>query len=173
MTIGLSNFTSSVASGRLRLVRTLLADELIPASALLAEKLSVQAGSKLRHLVRLDSEGGAPLSVDEVLMLPARARVIDEAMAASPLFMYLWQQKNRTNLVRTYYEITVNMPTMEEQEQLQINSEVPVLATSESIMHSTEKRIMNAVTRYRGDRCRLSGIVLLARKKTKQGLVGE
>jgi len=32
---------------------------------------------------------------------------------------------------------------------------------------------MNAVTRYRGDRCRLSGIVLLARKKTKQGLVGE
>lgn len=171
--IGLSNFTSSVASGRLRLVRTLLADELIPASALLAERLGVQAGSKLRHLVRLDSEGGAPLSVDEVFMPPARARVIDDAMAASPLFAHLWQQKTHTQLVRTYYEITVNMPTMEEQKQLQINSKVPVLVTSETIMDSTEKTIMNVVTHYRGDRCRLSGIVLLAQKKTKQGIVGE
>ena len=32
--IGLSNFTSSVAAGRLRLIRTLLADEMRPASAL-------------------------------------------------------------------------------------------------------------------------------------------
>jgi GntR family transcriptional regulator len=171
--IGLSNFTSSVATGRLRLVRTLLADELIPASALLAEKLGVQAGSRLRHLVRLDSEGRAPLSVDEVFMRPTLARVIDEAMAASPLFMHVWQQKTHTNLVRTYYEITVNMPTTEEQEQLQIDAKVPVLVTSETIMDSTERTIMNVVTHYRGDRCRLSATVLLAQKKTKRGIVGE
>ncbi len=88
-------------------------------------------------------------------------------------FCHLWQQKSRTNLVRTYYEITVNMPTLEEQKQLPINSNVPVLVTSETIMDSTEKAIMNVVTHYRGDRCCLSGIVLLAHKKTKQGLVGE
>ncbi len=171
--IGLSNFTSSVASGRLRLVRTLLADELVPASALLAERLSVQAGSRLRHLVRLDSEGGAPLSVDEVFMPPAFARVIDEEMAASPLFMHFWQQKAHTKLVRTFYEITVNTPTEDEQKELQIDSKVPVLVTSETIMDSRDKTIMNVVTRYRGDRCRLSGTVLLAQRKTKQGIVGE
>jgi DNA-binding GntR family transcriptional regulator len=71
--IELSNFTSSMASGRLRIVRTLLADELIPASAAVAKKLSVQPGSMLRHLVRLDSEGGAALSVDEVFMPPPRS----------------------------------------------------------------------------------------------------
>jgi len=171
--IGLSNFTSAVASGRLRIVRTLLADELIPASALLAKKLSVQAGSMLRHLVRLDSEGGAPLSVDEVFMPPAFARVIDDTIAASPLFAHLWQIKTHKTLVRTYYEITVNMPTEEERKQLQIDSMTPVLAASETIMDSTEKAVMNVVTHYRGDRCQLSGTVLLAQRKTKQGIVGD
>lgn len=173
LTIGLSNFTSSVASGRLRLVRTLLADEMIPASAVLAKKLSVQAGSMLRHLVRLDSEGGAPLSVDEVFMPPAFARAIDETIAASPLFAHLWQIKTHRNLIRTHYEITVNMPTMEQQKQLQIDSTVPVLVTSETVMDSTKKTVMIVVTRYRGDRCRLSATVHLAQKKTKQGIVGE
>ncbi len=171
--IGLSNFTSSVASGRLRIVRTLLADELIPASTAVAKKLSVQPGSMLRHLVRLDSEGGAPLSVDEVFMPPAFAGAIDDGIAASPLFAHLWQIKTHRNLVRTHYEITVNIPTMEEQKQLQIDPTVPVLVTSETVMDSTEKAIMNVVTRYRGDRCRLSGTVLLAQRKTKQGIVGE
>jgi GntR family transcriptional regulator len=171
--IGLSNFTSSVASGRLRLVRTLLTDELIPASASVAKKLSVQSGSMLRHLVRLDSEGGAPLSVDEVFMPPAYARAIDNTIAASPLFAHKWQLMSHKNLVRTHYEITVSMPSLEERKQLQIDSKVPVLVTSETVMDSAEKAIMNVVTRYRGDRCQLSGIVLLAQKKTKQGIVGE
>jgi DNA-binding GntR family transcriptional regulator len=65
------------------------------------------------------------------------------------------------------------MPTTEEQKQLQIKSMVPVLVTSETIMDSTEKTIMIVVTHYRGDRCRLSGTVALAQKKTKQGMVGE
>ena len=171
--IGLSNFTSSVASGRLRIVRTLLADELIPASATEAKKLSVQPGSMLRHLVRLDSEGGAPLSVDEVFMPPAFAGAIDDGIAASPLFAHLWQIRTHRNLVRTHYEITVNMPTLEEQKQLQIDSTVPVLVTSETVMDSTGKAVMNVVTRYRGDRCRLSGTVILTQRKTKQGIVGE
>ncbi len=171
--IGLSNFTSSVASGRLRIVRTLLTDELIPASAALAKKLSVQPGSMLRHLVRLDSEGGAPLSVDEVFMPPTFAGVIDDSIAASPLFAHLWQIKSHRILARTHYEITVNMPTMKEQKQLQIDSTVPVLVTSGTLVDSTKKVIMNVITRYRGDRCRLSGTVLLAQRKTKQGVVGE
>lgn len=171
--IGLTNFTSSVASGRLRIVRTLLSDRLIPASAPLAKKLSVQPGSMLRHLMRLDSEGGAPLSVDEVFMPPALAQVIDDSIAASPVFAHLWQIKAHTSLIRTYYEITVNMPTMEEQKQLQIDSMVPVLVTNETVMDSTERTIMNVVTRYRGDRCQLSGTVLLSQRKTKQGIIGE
>jgi DNA-binding GntR family transcriptional regulator len=171
--IELSNFTSSVASGRLRIVRTLLTDELIPASAAVAKKLKVQPGSMLRHLVRLDSEGSAPLSVDEVLMPPAFAGTMDESTAASPLFAHLWQIMTHRILVRTHYDITVNIPTMEEQKQLQIDSTVPVLVTSETVMDSTGKAVMYVVTRYRGDRCRLSGTVLLAQRKTKQGIVGE
>jgi GntR family transcriptional regulator len=171
--IGLSNFTSSVAAGRLRIIRTLVADELTPAPTAVAKKLKVQPGSMLRHLVRLDSEGGAPLSVDEVFLPPAFASAIDHEVAASPLFAHLWQKKHRRNLVRTNYEITVNMPTAEEQKQLQIDAKIPVLVTNETVMDSTERATMNVVTRYRGDRCQLSGTVLLAQRKTKQGIVGE
>jgi DNA-binding GntR family transcriptional regulator len=81
--------------------------------------------------------------------------------------------KSHRILVRTHYDITVNMPTLEEQKQLQIDSTVPVLVTSETVMDSTEKAVMNVITRYRGDRCLLSGTVLLAQRKTKQGIVGE
>jgi GntR family transcriptional regulator len=171
--ISLTSFTSSVASGRLRLVRTLLGDDMIPASAALAEKLHVQQGSMLRRLVRLDIEGGVPLSLDEVFMPPVFARIVDKTIAASPLFMHLWQEKARTSLVRTYYEITVRMPTAEHQEQLRIDSQIPVLVASETIMDSTDRAIMTAVTYYRGDRCCLSGTVLLTQKKTRKGILGE
>jgi DNA-binding GntR family transcriptional regulator len=171
--IGLSNFTSSVASGRLRIVRTLLTDEMIPAPSAIAAKLGVQAGSVIRHLVRLDSEGAAPLSVDKVYMPPALASAIDPAMAAAPLFAHLWQLKTHRSLVRTHYEITVKIPSMEEQQQLQIDSMVPVLVASETVMDSTETIAMVVVTYYRGDRCQLSGTVHLDQTKTKQGVVGE
>jgi DNA-binding GntR family transcriptional regulator len=171
--IGLSNFTSAVASGRLRIVRTLLADEMVPASGPIAAKLGVQPGSIVRHLMRLDSEGGAPLSVDKVYMPPALAQVVDGTMAASPLFAHLWQLKTHRSLIHTHYEITVNMPSMEEQQQLQIDSMVPVLVATETVMDSAEKPVMVVVTRYRGDRCQLSGTVHLDQKKTKQGVVGE
>jgi DNA-binding GntR family transcriptional regulator len=171
--IGLTNFTSSVAAGRLRLVRTLLTDEMTPAPAPIAAKLGVQAGSVVRHLVRLDSEGAAPLSIDKVYMPPALATSIDPTMAASPLFSHLWQLKTHRSLSRTHYEITVKMPTMEEQQQLQIDAMVPVLVASETVLDSTETPVMVVVTHYRGDRCQLSGAVHLERKKTKQGVVGE
>jgi GntR family transcriptional regulator len=171
--IGLSNFTSAVASGRLRIVRTLLADKMIPVPGAIAAKIGVQSGSVVRYLMRLDSEGGAPLSIDKVYMPPALAIAIDPTMAASPLFAHLWQLETHRSLIRTHYEITVRMPSREEQQQLLIDAMVPVLVASETVIDSTDTPVMVVVTYYRGDRCQLSGTVHLERKKTKQGIVGE
>ena len=173
VTVGLSNFTSQVASGRLRLVRTLMADEVIPASADLAARLGVQPDSLLRHLTRLDREGGSPMSVDEVFIPPARATGITASIASSPLFMHLWQHEMGLELVRTYYEIWVEPATKTDRALLQLDAEIPLLATGELIYDANGQPAAWVITRYRGDRCRLSGMVMLTRKKTRAGVVGE
>lgn len=170
--VGMSSFTSDVAAGRLRIVRTLMADELAPAPAEVAKKLSVQAGSLVRHLVRLDAEGGRPLSVDEAFIPPALANGITREMAASPVFLHLWQEKTGVQLVRTQYDITVASPGEDDQRLLQITAEIPLLVTGELIFTAAGGPALWIATRYRGDRCRLSGSVVLLQSKTRQG-VGE
>jgi GntR family transcriptional regulator len=171
--VGMSSFTSDVASGRLRIVRTLMVDNLVPAAPLLAEKLEVQPGSLLRHLVRLDLEGTVPLSVDELFMPPALASAITSAMAASPVFLHLWQQQIGISLVRTQYEIGVEQPGASDQKLLQIGPEMPLLTTGELIFTTAGQPVMWIISRYRADRCKLSGTVMLVQQETQGGVVGE
>jgi len=173
VTVGLSNFTSQVASGRLRLVRTLMVNEITPATTEIAARLDVQAGSLLRRLVRLDMEGGLPMSVDEVFIPPTHAQGITTAIAASPLFMHLWQQEAGLELVRTYYEIWVETATEAERALLQLDADIPLLTTGELIHDAGGHPVAWIINRYRADRCRLSGTVMLARTKTQGGIVGE
>jgi GntR family transcriptional regulator len=169
----MSSFTSDIEAGRLRLVRTLMADDLVPAPTDVAEKLRVQPGSMLRHFVRLDSEGGSPLSVDEVYMPPALANEITPEIAASPLFMHLWQEASGISLVKTYYDIRVKSPDARDQELLQIGPEVHLLVTGELIFDSTDRASAWIETIYRGDRSQLSASMMLVQKQTDRGLIGE
>lgn len=171
--IGLASFTSDVASGNLRLVRTLLTDEIIAAPEHIAGKLGVQVGSLLRRLVRLDVEGSAPLSVDEVYVPPALAGSITPEIAASPLFVHLWQRGSDIRLVRTHYEIATQLPAPSDQQLLGIGADLPLLVTTETIFDSGGRAALCIVTRYRGDRCHLAGAVKLVQKRTKEGTVGE
>ncbi|MHB9038162.1 MAG: GntR family transcriptional regulator [Armatimonadota bacterium] len=171
--VGMSSFTSDVAKGRLRLVRTLLVDDMVPASADIADKLNVQTGSLLRHLVRLDCEGNAPLSVDEVFIPPALASAITSEIAGSPTFMHLWQEASGLELVRTQYDIWTCMPSEDDVRHLQITSDCPVLVTGELVFDSTARPSAWIVSRYRGDRGRLTGTVMLVQKETDLGVVGE
>lgn len=173
ITIGLTNFTTQVATGRLRLVRTLLEDNLVQASEAVAQRLGVQTGSLLRHLVRLDSEGGLPLSLDEAFIPPALASGITHIIAASPTFMHGWQQAAGISLAKTHYEISVELATPSDQQQLHISPTTPVLVTGELVFDAQERPSLWIITRYRGDRCQLSGIVTLQKQRTKQGVIGE
>ncbi|MCE5321973.1 GntR family transcriptional regulator [bacterium] len=171
--IGMSSFTTDVAHGRLRLVRTLLVDETVSAASDTAERLQVQPGSMLRRLVRLDSEGNAPLSIDEVFIPPVLASVITSDIAASPTFMHLWQETSGLQFVRTQYEIWAEKSSPDDQRTLQIDPECPVLVTGELIQDNQSRPCAWIVSRYRADRGRLSGTVVLAQKKTKRGVIGE
>jgi GntR family transcriptional regulator len=171
--VNMSSFTSDVATGQLRLVRTLMADDLIPAPSEVADRLRVQPGSMLRHLVRLDCEGGAPLSVDEVFMPPALANEITPEIAASPLFMHLWQEASGISLVKTWYDIRVKLPDAHDQELLQIGSDVQLLVTGELIFDSKDRRSAWIETIYRGDRSRLACTMMLVQKETDKGVIGE
>lgn len=171
--VGMSSFTTDVENGRLRLVRTLLVDDMVSASADIAEKLNVQTGSLLRHLVRLDCEGNVPLSVDEVFIPPALASDITSEIAGSPTFMHLWQQASDLELVRTNYDIWTDVPTVNDSKYLQITSDCPVLVTGELIFDSIGRPCVYIVSRYRGDRGKLTGTVVLVQKQTDRGVIGE
>ncbi|MCC7352678.1 MAG: GntR family transcriptional regulator [Anaerolineae bacterium] len=154
--IGMSSFTYDIASGRLRLVRTLLQDDIVTASLEVAQKLGVQTGSMLRHLVRLDAEGGVPISVDEVFMPPALAVTITPEIASSPLFIDVWEERSGVVLVRIESEICVQASEKADQEVLQIGPDVPLLVTGDLIFDVNQRAAMWVVTRYRSDRCRLT-----------------
>lgn len=173
VTVEMSSFTSDVANGRLRLVRTLLVDDLVQAPADIAERLGVQPGSMLRHLVRLDSEGGVPLSTDEAFIPPAFAAAITTEVAASPVFMHLWQEASGIELTHTSYEIWTASPTQEDRRLMGLEDDTPVLITGELIFRSDDKPVAWIVSRYRGDRGRLSARVTLVQRKTSAGIVGE
>lgn len=171
--VSMSSFTSDIAAGRLRLVRTLMTDELVPAISDVADRLQMPVGTILRHIVRLDSEGDVPLSVDEVYMPPALANEITPEVAASPLFMHLWQQASGISLVQTDYEIRVKQPDEEDRKILQIPAETPVLVTGEVIFDASRRPCAWIETRYRGDRSRLSASMTLVQQQTERGIIGE
>ena len=159
--VAMSSFTRDVASGRLRLVRTLMEDKVVRASDQVAGKLRVQPGSMLRLLVRLDCEGGVPLSVDEAYTPPAFASGITPEMAASPLFLKLWQESVHIGLSRIDYEIHVEAASDRDRIAMEIAQDVPILVTGELISDPSGRPVTWIVTRYRGDRCRLSGGAVL------------
>jgi len=171
--IGLSTFTSDVVANRLRIVRTLLVDDLIPATQEIAAKLGVQPGSMLRHLMRLDAENNVPMSVDEVFLQPALAQKVTKEIAAAPDFMHPWQLATGITLRSTRYEISVEMPTEQDQMYLQIGPEIPMLVTGELPSDGEDHTMMYVITRYRGDRCQLSGTVTLAQHDIDAMIVGE
>jgi DNA-binding GntR family transcriptional regulator len=168
--VGMSSFTTDVLTGRLRLVRTLLEDAQVPASPEVARRLSVQEGSMLRHLVRLDSEGGTPLSVDEVFAPPAAAASITAEMAGSPSFLYLWQVKAGLSLRRAEYEVSVQLPGEADQALLFAAPDTPLLVTAELIFEEEARPVAWIVTRYRGDRTRLRGSFAMDAARTPAGV---
>lgn len=171
--IGMSSFTSDVVGGRLRLVRSLLTDEMTTASADVADQLNVPVGSMLRRLIRLDYEGNTPLSVDEVYIPPDIGSCINHEIAGSPVFMHLWQKASGMELVNTHYQIWTEMPSEIDMEYLQIGSDCPVLITTERVMDVNNRPCAWIISRYRGDRGRLSGTVMLVQNRSELKVIGE
>jgi len=161
--VDMPRFTADVVAGRLRVVRTLLQDEIAPASRDVAARLNVQEGSALRHLVRLDSEGGSALSIDEVFMPPALAAPITAEVAASPSFLFLCQDKTGLVLTRAEFEVSVQPPTKTNQDLLQIGPDALLLVTGELFFGDDEKPALWVITRYRSERTRLYGSYMVAR----------
>jgi len=171
--IGMANFTSEVAAGRLRLVRTLLEDSNVAATDEVAGKLGLQPGSLTRHLVRLDMEAGAPLSVDEAFIPLPIASDITRGIASSPLFMHEWQIASKLHFVRSQFELNVQAPDGFHQRMLQIGADVPLLVTGELVFDINDSPCLWIVSRYRSDRSRLYGTATLVQRETKVGMVGE
>ncbi len=163
--VGMSSFTSDVVAGRLRLVRTLLQDGMVAASAEVATKLSVQTGSIVRRLVRLDSEGGSPLSIDEIFIPPALATAITSEIAASPSFLFLWQERSGVVLTRTEFGISVELARKTDRDAMQLVHDTPLLITDELFFDSDGRPVAWAVTRYRSDRTRLCGNYILVSER--------
>ena len=169
----MSSFALDVTVGRLKLVRTLLVDEMTPASFELAQRLELQPGYLLRHLLRLDTEGGMPFSVDEVFLKPSLATSITPEIASSTLFLNLWQKTSEIRLVSVKYEICVQMPDKRDQELLQISADFPLMVTGELFCDKKGRPSIWIISRYRSDRCCLVGNYVLVSRETDQGMVGE
>jgi GntR family transcriptional regulator len=168
--VGMSSFTADVLSGRLRLIRTLLEDAQQPASAEVARKLSVQEGSMVRHLARLDSEGGSPLSVDEVFVPLSAAAEITPEIAGSPSFLIAWQERAGFTMGRVESEVSVQDASAADREILRMNAETPLLVTAELIHSDNDRAVAWIITRYRGDRVRLRGSYALEGTRMPGGI---
>jgi GntR family transcriptional regulator len=168
--VGMSSFTADVLDGRLRIVRTLLEDQMAVASEEVASRLGLQPGSSVRRLVRLDTEGGAPLSLDEAYIPPALSAFITPEIAGSPSFLDLWQKEAGLDLNRTDFEISAQPAGPRDEEALETAAESPLLVTRELIFTAGGSPAAWIVTRYRGDRTRLRGSFTLERARGAKGV---
>jgi GntR family transcriptional regulator len=149
--VGLSSFDADVAEGRLRLARDLLVDREMPAEPGVAARLRIPAGETVRYLSRLDRQGPAPFSVDEVYVPLPLARSITSDLAASPLFFPLWCESAGAEVGRVDYELGVEMPDPARREQLGIGPDVPLLICGELNFDVAGVPLMWIVSYYRGD----------------------
>jgi DNA-binding GntR family transcriptional regulator len=168
--IGLSSFTSDVAAGRLRLVRTLVTDETITASDGIAGKLALQPGSLVRHLTRLDTEGDIPISVDDAYTPAALSSVITPDVAASLLFLDLWQARSGIVATSTDCELAAEMPNRALQALMQVGPDVPILFVGEVIRDGAGRALHYIISRYRSDRVRLSTTGQVLPRESSNGL---
>jgi DNA-binding GntR family transcriptional regulator len=97
------------------------------------------------------------MSVDELFIPAVFAPGISAEAAGSPLFVTLWQEQAGITLGRTEYEITVQPAGKTDRQLLQIDAKTPLLVEAELIFDASDRPALWVVTRYRGDRCRLSG----------------
>ena len=160
LVISISSFNADVKAGRIRIVRTLLQYDTVPASEEVARKLHVQTGSQMRHFSRLDAEGGMPFSVDDVYVPAVLAAEITSEMAGSPLFLQLWQAASRMVVERSECEFEIAIPTQADLQQLQMCADIPLLVTREVMLDASGTPLMLFVSRNRGDRCRISATVV-------------
>jgi GntR family transcriptional regulator len=149
--VGLSSFDADVAEGRLSLARDLLADRELPAPADVADRLRINAGSTVRYLARLDRQGAAPFSVDEVYIPLSLTRTVTPELAASPLFFPLWCESAGVEVGRVDFELGVQMPDGLRQEQLGIGPDTPLLICGELNFDAADSPVMWIVSYYRGD----------------------
>jgi GntR family transcriptional regulator len=154
--VGLSSFDADVAEGRLRLARDLLVDRVIPAPPDVAARLRLPAGVSVRYLSRVDRQGPAPFSVDEVYVPLPLAQSITGELAASPLFFPLWCDSAGVEVVRVNYELGVEMPDRVRQEQLGVGPDVPLLICGELNFDAAGAPVMWIVSYYRGDATHLT-----------------
>ncbi len=171
--VGMSSFTSDVVGGRLRLIRSLLTDEMTTAPVDIANQLNVPVGSMLRRLVRLDYEGNTPLSLDEVYIPPDIGSCINHEIAGSPVFMHLWQKESGLELVSTQYQIWTETASEMDIQYLKMQPECPVLITTELVYDINSRACAWIISRYRGDRGRLSGTVMLVQNRSDIKVIGE
>ncbi len=167
--VGMSSFTTDVMSGRLRLVRSVLKDALVPVAADIAERLSVQAGVHGAFHLAPGQRGGL-LTFHRRGVRAARARRgITPEIAGSPSFLFQWQEKAHLALSHTEYEVSAHMPGTSDQAILQIGPETPLLITGELYHTPEDGPVAWVVTRYRSDRTRLLGSFELRRDSRASG----
>ncbi len=87
--------------------------------------------------------------------------------------MHLWQEASGIELTHTQYEIRAETANQEDCKLMRIEPNVPVLVTGELIFRCDGEPAAWIISRYRGDRGRLSGKVTLVRHETGSGIVGE
>ncbi len=167
--VGLSSFDADVAAGRLRLTRELLADRELPAPAVVADRLRLPAGTAVRYLSRLDCQGAIPFSVDDVYIPAPLARTVTADLAASPLFFPLWCETAGVEVDRVDFELGVQMPDRERQEQLGIGPDIPLLICGELNFDAAGSPVMWIVSTYRGDITHLTHSVRIGPHVSRNG----
>jgi GntR family transcriptional regulator len=138
------------AAGRNATARV-LSQNIVAASARVAERLQLAKGTKVMQIKRVRLAGGLPISFDETyLHLPLGKQIVRNDLRLHPIFTLL-EEEYGVQLVEADYELEAVIATKAIADALQVEVGSPIFQIERTSMTTGNQPIDYEVLSYRGD----------------------
>jgi len=154
--LGLSDFTSQIIRGQLRIQREVLVNRVVSADEELTRMLKIPPGTPVRIVERLDRLDDQPLSTDRCIIPISWVDKLTDMDFASPLFSVRWEQKQNLVIDHIDQSLHTEAPTSDDCRYLGIRPETWMLILSELYFIADGRIVGLIISRYRGDTCKLT-----------------
>ena len=156
----LASYTRDVSDQGLQPTSRIVSLTRVPADATVATAVGIETGQKVWRLERLRLTNGSPLAVECSHLSAARFPSLNKFMSDTASLYRVLEDEYDVTVARAVQTIETSMASPEEYRLLQADSAAPVLILTRTTFDQKSQPVEYVLSTYRGDRCRLTAVLL-------------